>query len=152
MLTNIPLWLKANSEVISNITYHDVKGHKDDMEKKRSLQGGGENTAKPYADEFKPPEPKPSGQDHGRVSADYGRPAEHGRSSQDHGRMDYGRPEQGRMSAEPERRHGGPDYGGYSSAAPVPQPGRGGGSYTAVNQPSSRSTPPAAANSYITQG
>ena len=29
----------------SNITYHDVKGQRDDMEKKRSLQGGGENVA-----------------------------------------------------------------------------------------------------------
>jgi hypothetical protein len=27
----------------SNITYHDVKGQREDMEKKRSLQGGGEN-------------------------------------------------------------------------------------------------------------
>lgn len=36
--------LKANSEVISNISYHDIKGQKIDQEKKRSLQGGGENT------------------------------------------------------------------------------------------------------------
>ena len=35
--------LKANTEVISNIAYHDVKGIKDEQEKKRSLQGGGEN-------------------------------------------------------------------------------------------------------------
>ena len=35
--------MQANTDVISNITYHDVKGHRDDMEKKRSLQGGGEN-------------------------------------------------------------------------------------------------------------
>merc|ERR1719219_2806340 len=32
--------LKANTEVISNIAYHDVKGIKDEQEKKRSLQGG----------------------------------------------------------------------------------------------------------------
>ena len=40
---NIYPQIQANTDVISNITYHDVKGHRDDMEKKRSLQGGGEN-------------------------------------------------------------------------------------------------------------
>ena len=48
------LRLKANSEVISNISYHDVKGQKQDQEKKRSLQGGGENVAEPT---FKSPSP-----------------------------------------------------------------------------------------------
>lgn len=48
--------LKANSDVISNIAYHDVKGQKIDQEKKRSLQGGGENSFTPEP-EFKTPEP-----------------------------------------------------------------------------------------------
>jgi hypothetical protein len=50
------LRLKANSEVISNISYHDVKGQKLDQEKKRSLQGGGENVAEQT---FKAPSPVP---------------------------------------------------------------------------------------------
>ena len=47
------VWLieQANSDVISNITYHGVVAHKDDMEKKRSLQGGGENTK--FVEEFR---------------------------------------------------------------------------------------------------
>ena len=63
--------LKANTEVISNIAYHDVKGIKDEQEKKRSLQGGGENkmTSSQESDfkvpdqiEERRPQPAPSAQ------------------------------------------------------------------------------------------
>jgi len=52
------LRIKANTDVISNISYHDVKGQKQDQEKKRSLQGGGENTASVTPEPgFKTPDP-----------------------------------------------------------------------------------------------
>jgi len=51
------LRIKAAAEVISNISYHDVKGQKQDQEKKRSLQGGGENTAVTPEPGFKTPDP-----------------------------------------------------------------------------------------------
>jgi len=51
------LRIKANTDVISNVAYHDVKGQREDQEKKRSLQGGGENTNKTPEPGFKTPEP-----------------------------------------------------------------------------------------------
>merc|ERR1719336_427990 len=52
--------LAENTKVQSNISYHDVKGIKDDQEKKRSLQGGGENVVKsPETEEFRRPDQVP---------------------------------------------------------------------------------------------
>ena len=47
--------------MISNISYHDVKGIREDQEKKRHLEGGGENVKSPEEEEeeFRRPEPVP---------------------------------------------------------------------------------------------
>jgi len=155
------LRIKANTDVISNITYHDVKGHRDDMEKKRSLQGGGENVKE--AVETVPAELRGGGgsQDQHRASQDHGRapvpqheekrmlpPEQQMRMSADYGgggggRNEQQRPSQDRTGHEPfvrpaavqEHGRNSQDYGNRQ------QPQQQQPSYSAVNQPSARSTP-----------
>eukprot|EP00092_Neocalanus_flemingeri_P007819 GFUD01008440.1.p1 GENE.GFUD01008440.1~~GFUD01008440.1.p1 ORF type:complete len:448 (-),score=101.55 GFUD01008440.1:1436-2779(-) len=66
------LRIKANTDVISNIAYHDVKGQKQDQEKKRSLQGGGENTSVRTPEPgFKTPDPPEEQVSSNNINHDY---------------------------------------------------------------------------------
>ena len=66
--------IQANTEVISNISYHDVKGIREDQEKKRHLEGGGENVKSPDEDneeEFRRPEAVPDQRQHQQQQHQY---------------------------------------------------------------------------------